>query len=114
MNSVIKRPALKKPEPPKHPGIVLKDVMKELNINSSMLVGKELISGSLLSHILSGNRRITAKTAITLSEYFAKRSIPNDVTLPGPITTARYWMDLQRDFDIWEELESRSKMKRAS
>jgi len=43
------------------------------------------------SQILKGRRRITADTALRLSKYFG--------------TSSKFWLGLQNDFDIEEELQ---------
>ena len=42
-----------------------------------------------ISEILKGNRRITADTALRLSQYFGN--------------SAKFWLGLQDDFDLEEE-----------
>ena len=44
-------------------------------------------------HIVKGNRRITADTALRLSKYFGN--------------SAKFWLGLQDDYDIEEEKESK-------
>lgn len=45
-----------------------------------------------VSEIIKGNRRITADTALRLSKYFGN--------------SAKFWLGLQDDFDIEEEIKS--------
>ena len=45
-----------------------------------------------VSEILKGNRRITADTALRLSKYFGN--------------SAKFWLGLQDDFDLEEEIKS--------
>jgi len=44
-----------------------------------------------VSHILKGNRRITADTALRLSKYFGN--------------SADFWMGIQDEFDLREEIQ---------
>ena len=79
-----------------HPGeILMEEFMKPLEITAYRL-SKELdIPQTRLSEILKGRRRISADTAIRLSRYFGN--------------SAKFWLGLQDDFDLEEELRSRQK-----
>jgi addiction module HigA family antidote len=46
-----------------------------------------------ISEIIKGKRRITADTALRLSQYFGN--------------SAKFWLGLQDDFDIEEESENK-------
>ena len=46
-----------------------------------------------ISEIIKGNRKITADTALRLSKYFGN--------------SAKFWLGLQDDFDIEEEIENK-------
>ena len=48
-----------------------------------------------ISEILKGNRRITADTAIRLSNFFGN--------------SAKFWLGLQNDYDIEEEMNKKKK-----
>ena len=48
-----------------------------------------------ISEILKKNRRITADTAIRLSNYFGN--------------SAKFWLGLQNDFDVEEEMNKKGK-----
>jgi addiction module HigA family antidote len=48
-----------------------------------------------VSEIIKGNRRISADTAIRLSNYFGN--------------SAKFWLGLQNDYDIEEELLKKQK-----
>ena len=75
-----------------HPGEVLsEEFLKPMGI-SAYRVSKDLgIPQTRISEILKKNRRITADTALRLSKYFG--------------TTPKFWLGLQNDFDIEEELK---------
>ena len=79
-----------------HPGeILLEEFMKPYEITAYRL-SKELdIPQTRLSQILKGRRRISADTAIRLSKYFGN--------------SAKFWLGLQDDFDLEEELRNRQK-----
>lgn len=63
---------------------------------SAYKLSKDLgIPQTRTSEILKGNRRITADTALRLSQYFG--------------TSAKFWLGLQDDFDIEEEKSIKSK-----
>ena len=79
-----------------HPGQILKEeFLIPLNLSAYKL-SKDLGSPQTrTSEILKGNRRITADTALRLSQYFG--------------TSAKFWLGLQDDFDIEEEKSIKSK-----
>ena len=79
-----------------HPGQILKEeFLIPLNISAYKLSKDLGIPQTRTSEILKGNRRITADTALRLSQYFG--------------TTAKFWLGLQNDFDIEEEKSIKSK-----
>jgi len=79
-----------------HPGQILKEeFLIPLNISAYKLSKDLGIPQTRTSEILKGNRRITADTALRLSQYFG--------------TTAKFWLGLQDDFDIEEEKSIKSK-----
>jgi len=58
---------------------------------SAYRLSKDLeIPQTRISQIIKGNRRITADTALRLSKYFG--------------TSVKFWLGLQNDYDIEEEL----------
>ena len=74
-----------------HPGeILMEEFLSPLNITAYKLSKDIGIPQTRVSEILKGNRRITANTAIRLSQYFGN--------------SAKFWLGLQDDFDIEEEL----------
>lgn len=83
-----------------HPGEVLsEEFLVPYNITAYKLAKDIEIPQTRVSEIIKGNRRITADTAIRLSKYFGN--------------SAKFWLGLQDDFDIEEEL-SRKKTLLAS
>ncbi len=74
-----------------HPGEVLsEEFLIPLDISAYRLSKDLGIPQTRISQILQAKRRITADTAIRLSKYFG--------------TSAKFWLGLQDDFDIEEEL----------
>ena len=76
-----------------HPGeVLLEEFMKPLKISAYRLSKDLGIPQTRISEILKGRRRITADTAIRLSKYFGN--------------SAKFWLGLQDDYDLEEELFS--------
>ncbi|MCK9399415.1 MAG: HigA family addiction module antitoxin [Bacteroidales bacterium] len=74
-----------------HPGeILLEEFLIPLNISAYKLSKDINIPQTRVSEILKGRRRITADTALRLSNYFGN--------------SAKFWLGLQNDFDIEEEI----------
>ena len=74
-----------------HPGEVLsEEFLKPLSISAYRLSKDIRIPQTRISAILKGKRRITADTALRLSKYFGN--------------SAKFWLGLQDDFDLEEEL----------
>ncbi len=74
-----------------HPGeILLEEFLIPLKISAYKLSKDIKIPQSRVSEILKGRRRITADTALRLSNYFGN--------------SAKFWLGLQDDFDIEEEI----------
>ncbi len=74
-----------------HPGDVLKEeFLLPLEISAYKLSKDIGIPQTRISEILKGNRRITADTALRLSQYFGN--------------SAKFWLGLQDDYDIEEGL----------
>ena len=80
-----------------HPGEILsKEFLVPFNITAYKLAKDIEIPQTRISEILKGNRRITADTALRLSKYFGN--------------SARFWLGLQADFDIEEEISTKGTM----
>ena len=78
-----------------HPGeVLLEEFLKPLKISAYRLSKDIGIPQTRVSEILKGRRRITADTALRLSKYFG--------------TSAKFWLGLQDDFDIEEEMNSKA------
>ncbi|MFV5684926.1 HigA family addiction module antitoxin [Flavobacterium sp. GB2R13] len=79
-----------------HPGeILLEEFLIPLEITAYRLSKDLKIPQTRISEITKGNRRITADTALRLSQYFGN--------------SAKFWLGLQDDFDIEEEQEHKAK-----
>lgn len=75
-----------------HPGEVLKEeFMVPLDITAYRLSKEIGIPQTRISEILKGRRRITADTALRLSQYFGN--------------SAKFWLGLQDDYDIEEGMQ---------
>jgi addiction module HigA family antidote len=74
-----------------HPGDVLREeFLNPLGISAYRLSMDIAVPQTRISEILKGNRSVTADTALRLSKYFGN--------------TPNFWLGLQNDFDIEEEL----------
>lgn len=72
-----------------HPGEVLQqEFLLPLEVSAHQLSKDIGIPQTRVSEIIKANRRITADTALRLSQYFG--------------TTAKFWLGLQDDYDIEE------------
>ena len=79
-----------------HPGEVLREeFMIPLEITAYRLSKDLGIPQTRISEILKGRRRVSADTALRLSKYFGN--------------TAKFWLGLQDDYDLEEELNSRKR-----
>jgi addiction module HigA family antidote len=77
-----------------HPGEILsEEFLIPLNISAYKLAKDIKIPQTRISEIIKGNRRITADTALRLSKYFGN--------------SAKFWLGLQDDFDIEEEISAK-------
>ena len=82
-----------------HPGEVLvEEFLKPFNITAYKLSKDIEIPQTRVSEIVKGNRRITPDTALRLSKYFAN--------------SAKFWLGLQDDFDIEEEMPKKGQLSR--
>lgn len=76
-----------------HPGEVLREeFLKPLGISAYRLSKDIGIPQTRTGSILHGKRRITADTALRLAKYFG--------------TSAKFWLGLQNDYDLEEELKN--------
>lgn len=77
-----------------HPGEILsEEFLIPLNISAYKLSKDIKIPQTRISEIINGRRRITADTALRLSNYFGN--------------SAKFWLGLQDDYDLEEEFISK-------
>ena len=69
--------------------ILLEEFLIPLGITQYRLSKDLLIPATRVAEIVKGNRRITADTALRLSNYFGN--------------SAKFWLGIQDDFDIENE-----------
>jgi len=73
-----------------HPGEILKEEFLDPFGISAYRLSKEIkIPQTRISQIIKGKRRITANTALRLSEFFGN--------------SPQFWMGIQDDYDLEEE-----------
>ncbi len=73
---------------PVHPGeILLEEFLKPLNMSQTELAKKLGVSYRTVNEIVNEKRSISPEMAIKLSAFFK--------------TTPQFWMNLQRDYDLW-------------
>jgi addiction module HigA family antidote len=79
-----------------HPGEILnEEFLVPLEISAYRLSKETFIPQTRISEIIKGNRRITADTALRLAKFFG--------------TTPKFWLGLQDDYDLEEELKDKAK-----
>lgn len=79
-----------------HPGeILIEEFLKPMEISAYRLSKEILVPQTRLSEIIKGNRSISADTALRLASYFGN--------------SAKFWLGLQNDFDIEEQIRSNKK-----
>jgi len=78
-----------------HPGEVLEEeFLKPLGVTAYRLAKSIGVPQTRISEICKGRRSISADTALRLAKYFG--------------TTARFWLGLQQDYDLEEQLQRHS------
>ncbi len=79
-----------------HPGEILQEeFLSQIGLTAYRLSQDIGIPQTRISEIIKGNRRITADTAIRLSNYFGN--------------SVKFWLGLQDDYDIEEEMLKKAK-----
>ena len=79
-----------------HPGEILREeFLKPNNITAYRLAKETSIPPTRISQILKGRRGITADTALRFSKFFG--------------TTPDFWLGLQIEYDLREEMRYKSK-----
>ncbi|NTW69573.1 MAG: HigA family addiction module antidote protein [Chlorobiaceae bacterium] len=75
-----------------HPGeVLMEEFLIPLEISAYRLSKDIGIPQTRISEIVKGKRRITADTALRLSQYFGN--------------SAKFWLGLQDDYDIEESMQ---------
>ena len=78
---------------PEHPGIELKQLLYEKNLNLSQFARSIGVSTSRISEIVSGKRRVTIDSAFKLAEAFNN--------------SPEHWIRKQEDYDIFLKQSTR-------
>lgn len=92
---------LPKERPPTHPGEILREEFLEpLGLSVTELAERLGVPRPRMSEILNERRGISTETALLLGKAFG--------------TTAEFWMNAQRDRELWEALhgEAAEKLER--
>ena len=77
-----------------HPGEILnEEFLVPLHITPYRLAKETNTPQTRISEIIKGNRRITADTALRLSQFFGN--------------SAKFWLGLQDDFDLEAEFDEK-------
>jgi addiction module HigA family antidote len=95
---------LPKKRPPTHPGeMLLKEFLEPLGVTQKQFATHLGWTYARLNEIINGRRGVTAGSALVLG----------DALKTGPV----FWMNLQRDWDLWNSLQQHEKippLKKAS
>jgi antitoxin HigA-1 len=80
--------ALRRPvkRPPIHPGEILADELRELNIAAAALANQIEVPPNRVSEIIRGRRGITGDTALRFARWFG--------------TSPQFWLNLQSSYDL--------------
>ena len=71
---------------PVHPGEYLKELLDEIGLSQYRLAQDIAVAPMRISHVVRGQRPVTAELALRLARYFGQ--------------SARFWMNLQTRYDI--------------
>jgi len=79
---------------PVHPGVYLKELLRELKLSQYRLARGLGVPAMRINYVVNGKRPVTAELALRLGRYFGQNP--------------RYWMNLQSryDMDIAEDVLS--------
>ena len=69
-----------------HPGEILTDELKELNLTASELARLLDVPPNRITQILNGQRNITADTALRLARWLG--------------TSPEFWLNLQKNYEL--------------
>ena len=85
-------------KPPSHPGeILLKEFLEPINLTQKQLVEHLGWTYTRLNEIVNTRRGVTADSALAFAEAF--------------ITEPEFWLNLQRDWDLWHARQNHSIIK---
>lgn len=88
---------LPKKRPPTHPGeMLLKEFLEPLGVSQKAFAAHLGWTYARLNEIINGHRNISADSALALGEALGT----------GP----EFWLDLQRNWDLWHALRSHRKV----
>lgn len=83
---------------PLHPGEIVKDALfTETDLTVSLAAKKLKVDRTTLSRLLNGHSGISPDMAYRLSLLFD--------------TSAEMWMNIQRDYELWQVQQKRGKIK---
>jgi addiction module HigA family antidote len=71
---------------PVHPGVYLKELLEELGLSQYRLALDIGVPAMRVSHLIHGNRPMTAELALRLGRYFGQ--------------SPRYWLNLQSRYEM--------------
>ena len=71
---------------PVHPGTYLKELLEELELSQYRLAQDLGVTAMRVSHVVRGQRPVTAELALRLGRYFKQ--------------SPRFWLNLQSRYDI--------------
>ncbi len=71
---------------PVHPGIYLKGLLEELELSQYRLAHDIGVTAMRVSHVVRGQRPVTAELALRLGRYFEQ--------------SPRFWLNLQSRYDM--------------
>ena len=71
---------------PIHPGEILKDELKDLDMSANALALALHVPANRISQILNSRRNVTADTALRLAQFFG--------------TTPEFWLNLQKSYEL--------------
>lgn len=80
---------------PIHPGEILRQELEELDYSANQFAAKLHVPVNRITHILNGQRAITADTALRLAKFFG--------------TTPEFWLNLQTAYDLKIALQKSGK-----
>lgn len=90
---------LPKKRPPTHPGeMLLKEFLEPLRVTQTQFAAHLHWTFAKLNEIVRGKRGVTAESALYLGEALGT----------GP----EFWLNLQRDWDLWHCLKNHRPIKR--